>query len=165
MDCTTAVLLLMIGATLLTALAAYFFYNKKIKDLKETLQDTEDTLSLKQKKFDSLLQENTQLSHQNQSVKSELTTTQAKMEALTQELEASQNTLLQVEERENQQSAELKNSNNELYVLKYRVQALTEELQNMKNTTEKLERDKVLVMEAYKSLQKQYMSNNNHKTH
>lgn len=142
MECTTAVFTLMIGATLLTALVAYFYYNKKIKALNETLESIEEDANIVKKKCESLFNENTSWSQQNRKLKQELAESETLFIASNQELRGAIDWLKEAEEKERNQAIELKNLNNELSVLKNTVQALNEELQNMKNTTEKLENDK-----------------------
>ncbi len=163
MECTTAVFTLMIGATLLTALVAYFYYNRKIKALNETLESVEEDANIVKKKCESLLNDTASLTHQNQKLKQELTESETLFVATNQELRGAKDWLKEAEDKESAHATELKNTQNELYVLKYRVQALTEELQNTKNATEKLENDRNLVMDAYKSLQKQYIAISNNK--
>ena len=163
MDCTVAVLTLMIGASLLTALVAYFYFNKKIKALNETIEIVEDDANIVKKKCETLLNDTASLSQQNQKLKQELAESETLFVATNQELRGAKDWLKEAEEKESAHATELKNVQNELYVLKYRVQALTEELQNTKNATDKLENDKNLVMDAYKSLQKQYLAISNNK--
>ena len=158
MECTTAVFTLMIGATLLTALVSYFYYNKKIKALNETLESVEEDADMVKKKCESLLNDTASLSQQNHKLKQELAESETLFIATNQELKGAKDWLKEAEDKESSHDTDLKNVQNELYVLKYRVQALTEELQNTKNATDKLENDKNLVMDAYKTLQKQYLA-------
>ena len=132
MNCTTAALTLMIGATFLTALAAYFYYNKKIKALNETLESVEEEADIVKRKCESLFNENTSWSQQNQKLKQELAESETLFIASNQELRGAIDWLKEAEEKEQNQAAELKNSKNELNILKNTIQALTEELQNTK---------------------------------
>lgn len=132
MNCTTAALTLMIGATFLTALAAYFYYNKKIKALNETLESVEQEADIVKRKCESLFNENTSWSQQNQKLKQELAESETLFIASNQELRGAIDWLKEAEEKEQNQAAELKNSKNELNILKNTIQALTEELQNTK---------------------------------
>ena len=142
MNCTTAALTLMIGATLLTALAAYFYYTKKIKALKEILEIVEEEADIVKKKCESLFNDNASWSQQNQKLKRELSESEALFIASNKELRGAIDWLKEAEKKEQNQAIELKNLNDELDVLKNKVQALTEELQNTKNVTDKLENDK-----------------------
>ena len=142
MECTTAALTLMIGATLLTALAAYFYFTKKIKALKEILEIIEEEADIVKKKCESLFNENTSWSQQNQKLKQELSESETLFIASNKELQGAVDWLKEAEDKEQNMAIELKNSKNELDILKNKVQALTEELQNTKNATDKLENDK-----------------------
>ena len=142
MECTTTALTLMIGATLLTALTAYFYYNKKIKALNETLESVEEEADIVKKKCESLFNENTSWSQQNQKLKQELSESETLFIASNKELQGAVDWLKEAEDKEQNMAIELKNSKNELDILKNKVQALTEELQNTKNATDKLENDK-----------------------
>lgn len=137
MECTTAVFTLMIGATLLTALVAYFYYNKKIKALNETLENVEEDAHIVKKKCESLFNENTSWSQQNRKLKQELAESETLFIASNKELRGAIDWLKEAEEKERNQAIELKNSNNELSILKNTVQALTGELENTKNATDK----------------------------
>ena len=142
MDCTTAALTLMIGATLLTALAAYFYYTKKIKALKEILEIVEEEADIVKKKCESLFNDNASWSQQNQKLKRELAESETLFIASNKELRGAVDWLKEAEEKEQNLAIELKNSKHELDVLKNTVEALTEELQNTKNVTDKLGNDK-----------------------
>lgn len=142
MECTTAALTLMIGATLLTALAAYFYYTKKIKALMETLEIVEEEAHIVKKKCESLFNDNASWAQQNQKLKQELAESETLFIASNKELRGAIDWLKEAEEKEKNQADELKNSKNELDVLKNTVQSLIEELQNVKSTSDKLENDK-----------------------
>lgn len=141
-ECTTTALTLMIGATFLTALTAYFYYNKKIKALNETLESVEEEADIVKKKCESLFNENTSWSQQNQKLKQELSESETLFIASNKELQGAVDWLKEAEDKEQNMAIELKNSKNELDILKNKVQALTEELLNTKNATDKLENDK-----------------------
>lgn len=142
MNCTTAALTLMIGATFLTALAAYFYYSKKIKALNEVIEIIEEEADIVKKKCESLFNENASWSQQNQKLKRELSESETLFIASNKELIGAVDWLKEAEEKEHNQAIELENSKNELDVLKNKIQALTEELQNTKNATDKFENDK-----------------------
>ena len=133
MGCTTAALTLMIGATCLTALAAYFYYNKKIKALNETLENVEEEAHIVKKKCESLFNESASWSQQNQKLKQELAESETLFIASNKELRGAVDWLKEAEEKEKNQAVELKNSKNELDILRNTVQTLTEELRNTKN--------------------------------
>ena len=136
MGCTTTALTLMIGATFLTALVAYFYFNKKIKALKEVLEIVEEEADIVKKKCESLFNENASWSQQNQKLKRELSESETLFIASNKELRGAIDWLKESEEKEQNQAIELKNSKNEARVLKNTIQALTEELQNTKNATD-----------------------------
>ena len=142
MECTTAALTLMIGATLLTALAAYFYYTKKIKALKEILEIVEEEADIVKKKCESLFNDNASWSQQNQKLKRELSESETLFIASNKELRGAIDWLKEAEEKEQNLAIELKNSKQELDVLKNTVQALTEDLRNTKNASDKFENDK-----------------------
>lgn len=191
MDCTTTAFMFMAGSVLLTGLTAYFFYSRKVSEMTETIQALEDDIvSLHQKNKDLELVYESTVSHK-QAIESEVTILQKKNQDLavvnesialhnhnlTKELSELENQIIQLstenhnikmqleiaEQAQGQHSTQVKNLNNEALVMKYRVQALTDELQNLKNTTDKQEREKLLLMDAYKLLQKKYATADNHK--
>ena len=142
MNCTTAALTLMIGATLLTALAAYFYFTKKIKALKEILEIIEEEADIVKKKCESLFNENASWSQQNRKLKQELAESETLFIASNKELRGAVDWLKEAEEKEQNQAIELKNSKNELDVLNSTIQTLNEDLRNTKNATDKFENDK-----------------------
>ncbi len=191
MDCTSTAFMFMAGSVLLTGLTAYFFYSRKVSEMTETIQVLEDDVVLLHQKNKDLEAVYESVASTKNTLEGEISLMQRKNQDLTvvnesitlhnhnltKELSELENQVIQLnndnhnlrvqlevaQQAQNQHLTELKGLNNEALVMKYRVQALTDELQNMKNASDKQEREKLLLMDAYKLLQKKYATADNHK--